>query len=522
MATPSNDQITIQIILDAQQANAKIKELTQNMSKASISASQLQKTIQTIANTTGQSFRDVGQRIKEFQATEVDASGVSVELGNNIKNAFSGQVDQAVRNLDKGISDATKSGNTFNNVLKLIRGTLVAIGVFRVFQFIDDSIRKAITTAREFEQSLYRIQNLERILSQAGTEISLSGLKKGIEDIKKLLPIFSKADITQQVSLIGIMTKELGYTEDQIIDLAKAIGVLNVRSAEQEDLLTTTNKVLTALVAPTGKGIASLGISLSESTIEAEALSEGLLKVGQSAKDLTNEEKNLVKLNIVLKSTGQEVLNIGDYLNTNTARIEQNSAAWEDFLANLGQLFIPLVPALTGIIGIFDKVTTTVKQLVTIGLANLAAALTAIIAIAKTFGDNFVLIGRIIQAVLTGNFSQIDDLIKQMVKNITEIPQAIGTAWRSTFDEFTNRFFPSITDGMETATEAANGLANAIQSISEIEGFDKLIDDLTKLQEKLRDTQSEFDLDQARAAEDFAIKITRIQEDYAIKRQTYY
>ena len=58
---------------------------------------------------------------------------------------------------------------------------------------------------------------------------AMKGLKEGIEDVKKLLPIFSKADITEEVSLIGIMTKEMGLTEDQIIGLAKAIGVLNIK-----------------------------------------------------------------------------------------------------------------------------------------------------------------------------------------------------------------------------------------------------------------------------------------------------
>ena len=403
--------------------------------------------------------------------------------------------------------------------MRLIRGTLVAIGVFRVFQFIEESLRKATETAIEFEQSLYRLQNIERILSKAGKEITFQGLRDGIKEIRELLPIFSEADITQQVSLIGIMTKELGYTEDQIIDLGKAIGVFNIRSAEQEDLLSTTQKILTALVAPTGKGTPSLGIDLGADAQEAEALSEGLLKAGESLNNLTKQEKNLVKLNLILNNAGEELININEYLDSNTAKLQQNAAAWEDFLRGVGESLLPFVPGLTTAFEKLQGVSVTVRQLMILAFsAIVGGAAAGKIAVAQ-LGEQFVLLGRLIIAITTGDILTIADVVTKASENFRNVLSGYGKGYETALRDLTDKFFPDLRDRTDEATASLEGLENALESVTEIEGFDKFIDDLTKLQQKLQETQEDFDIDQARAFEDYQIDIARIQEDFAIKRE---
>jgi len=508
MATPAaqNDEI-IQLILDidAQAATASLSDLQAQ-------AERISKTIQKLSAESGASFGLVANRIKEVSASLVQ-SGEAVEgvkpkvLSEGLKMA-----NIEAKNMKGNLDAAARSGSTFNNILRLIRGTLVAIGVFRVISFIDDSLRKAAEAAAELETSLYRLVNVERILSQGGVNTSLKGLQNVIDDIKKELPIFSRADITQQVSLIGIMTKELGLTEDKIGDVAKAIGVLNIRSGEMEDLLTTTNKVLTALVAPSGRGIASLGLDFGEANLEATAFANGVLKAGESFSDLTKHEKDMLKIAILLESTGQELSTVQDFLKTNTGALAEQNAEWEDTLANVGQL------------------TQGIKASLAPATVELLKGLQDGINFAKTLMVLFEAIKNevmLLAVTLAHAFQHPLDFIKNYDKYVGQLSDVFVNSLREGFDrlfsgqipsnapEWFKRIFGSFADNAGEATNEAGKFKKAIEDIGQLKGFNDLINDISRLQKKMQDLNEEFAIKQTRAAEDYTLKVKRLNEDYA-------
>lgn len=495
MVLPNDDEIVLRIILDAKQANAELQKLMKEINGASISTAQLQKSIQTAANLFGKSYRDMGENFKKMYAAQVDASGATKELGTNLKSAFNEQVNQAVKNLDKNIDGAAKSGKGFTQILNLIRGTLVAIAVFRVFNFLEDTIRKATLAAEDFETTLYRIRNAERILSESGVDITTKDLLDTVQQLKKELPIFSETDLSKQVSLIAIMTKDLGLNDQQILDLARAIGILNVRSADTEDLMTTTNKVLQAIVSK-GTGVGSLGIKFSEAAVTAKAVELGYLKAGQSLSDLSDEQRDFVvgqaKVAITLANTNGEIDTLNEYVATNTGLIQEGTSAWEDFTKELGQVIVPIKANFTSLL-------TLIGPLLQTKINDAKAGFVQLFALANAYAENFI-------SMLQG-------------KGIPTL-EDFGKSFDKYLLEYTKRFFPEETaQGIDTITESVNNLGDALKDLSEIKGFDKFIDDIAKLQQKLAETQADFDLEQARAAEDYAIEVARIQQDYEIKRQ---
>ena len=277
---------------------------------------------------------------------------------------------------NKAMDSADRAARGYGHSIDIVRtamGTLVAVGIFQFLSAVTEFFQGAVKSAREYEDSLYRIKNVEKELSGQGIEISVEGLRKGIADIKKLLPIFSKEDITGLVGGLAIKTKDLKYSEKQILDLAKAIGILNIRSTEMESLDQTTGKVVTALLSGSTKGISGLGLQMSDATIEAEAFKEGLLKAGESVSDLSKHEKDLVKLNIVLKSAGGEILSVNDYLNSSTGILQQNKAGWDDLKATVGTLLTALVPLTTGLTDFLMKGVNGFKALLVPILAVRAA-----------------------------------------------------------------------------------------------------------------------------------------------------
>jgi len=535
MALPtSDDEVVIRVILDTKQANAAMKELTDQFSSVGLSTSKLQKTIQQMSASSGSSIRDIAQELKVMYAAQVDNSGVSKQLGTNLKTAFGQQTDQAVKNLERGLNKSTNTAKGFNNVLKLIRGTLVAIGVFRVFSFIEDSLRKATAAAQDLETSLYRLRNVEKILSQSGVDVTYRNLTDAVKELKQQFPIFSSTDLTKQVSLIGIMTKDLGLSSDQILHLAQAIGVLNIRSADTEDLMTTTNKVLQSIVSK-GAGVGNLGVKFSEAAVTAKAIELGYLKAGQSLSDLSDKQRDFVvgqaKVAITIENTAGELETVNDYLDTNAAKIEANKQAWIDLLAVIGQginnLIPNLIPALEKLqksieVGRVRKLLIeSIKQernqeplLKRILLGNFPTV--------ESLGNSLKL-QSILNKLFTGAKltekeyallkTQLESLPTDKIQELFPDPSLIK-------DRFTRELVESLIPAIDTATESAGGLTAEFEKLTELQGFDSFIKNIENLQQKIQDAQDEFNTNTARDEYDFySVKLPRIQEDYAIKKE---
>lgn len=402
MVAPNDESVQYNLLLNAQQA---LKEL-QAFNKAAISSGgavdSLQKRIinfeQVVAAEAKKAgvafeqqlaaFERLDARLKTskkagvvgasggidpFQATQAQHN--KVEMTNEAYTKGLKQRQQASEVLiaenRKLLSQATEIGKTQSDtwnkigstsqegakkVVKGFDGMRIAMSIFAYdlvrngLQAVQQFFTQAIDQARQLEASLYRLQNAERILSKGGINISMEGLRKGVQDIKKLLPIFSQEDITQTVGALAVSTKQLGLTEEQILGLAKAAAIYNVQSVETETLLQSQAKLVTALISPAAKSIGEYGISFGKVTMEAKALEMGILKVGESVAKLTDAQKAQVKYAIIMEGADSNLASINDYLETNTAKLEKNKAAWKDLQTTIGQVIMPFVPAVTSLL----------------------------------------------------------------------------------------------------------------------------------------------------------------------------
>lgn len=479
----------------------EVSEALKNLKDLQLSAEQLSKIIQDVANKTGLSFKEVATSLRGVtdginQARVAAGKAPIVDSKTTTEGLKLANIE--ARKMKENIDDAASSGRGLNQVLRLIRGTLVAIGVFRVFNFLEESIRKATEAAGDFETSLYRLLNVERILSESGVDITFKDLTDTVEELKGLFPIFSETELTKQVSLIGIMTKDLGLSSDQILQLAQAIGILNIRSADTEDLMTTTNKVLQSIVSK-GPGVGNLGVKFSEAAVTAKAVELGYLKAEQSLSDLSNTQRDFVvgqaKVAITIANVAGETDTLNQYMSTNEAKIQANKKAWDDFLKSVGQYINSFIPLVTGLLN-------TLASFFEHGLQI------SIVATSKLFG---FFAGRILafQELARGNVHSLQEM-RDVAKAVTDELER----------ELYQKFFPKEAyNDIDNATESTKKFGEALKALTEIEGFDKLIEDISRLQEKLKETEEDFAIDQARALEDYDRKVERISEDFAIKRQ---
>lgn len=423
-------------------------------------------------------FTDSAQAAGRFQVAE-DGVVTSINRGNKAYDA----ADRAARGYGHSI-----------DVVRTALGTLVAVGIFQFLNLITEGFQQAVKASRELEDSMFRLGNVEKILSQEGTNVSLEGLKKGITDIKKLFPIFSKEDVTQLVAQIAISTKDLGFTEKQILNVAKAVGVLNIRSTEEETATQTAQKVISSLITDNAKGIAGLGLSFREAEIEATAMSMGLLKAGESAQDLTTEEKAQVKYHILLQNTNGELANMSDYMDTNTAKIKENSASWHDLLTSIGSIFTSLTPLLSPVVNVLIEIVNNIKALIV--TSTVAANAVKMLWAAFTTGTPQERIENVkkLVAELPSFFDKVGaDLVKRLFPDRADIP-----------DWLKNIFGQGVLTEIDTPTKdvPANIAKDAEDAAHQAEAFAKVEDKITDIFAEARDKRADIDEAYRRKIED--------------------
>jgi hypothetical protein len=525
----ADETVRQRLEFDASQAIQAMKDVQEQAETTAGKAQLLAQKVADYSRSLGQSWRTtLAQMREQVGAGSSPFTGFSTPLGLDVTNSVFKNTEAtlknaqakdkyitadtkaaaATRNFAGGIKSATGQLSLFGHgidVVKTALGTLTAVAIFQFLTMLSQFFQGATKAARELEDSLYRVINVEKELSGAGIEVTTEGLLDGITKLKKQFPIFSKEDLTGLVGGLAIKTKDLEYSEKQILDLAAAIAVLNVRSTEVETLDQTTGKVVTALLSGTTKGISGLGLQMDDATIRAEAMAEGLLKAGEGVEDLSKSEKDLVKLNIVLKSTGEETIAIQKYLKSSAGIIQQNTAAWRDLQSQVGTFLTSVVPLLTPLIKTLESGVIAIKSMVA-ALNSLGAIIPGVVNAWKEFFDfadpnrlqNFV-------AALKDIPNQMKELLKIRITDM--FPQAPDSPL---FEKLFGDFF----EYQDTPTSPLAGVTD--ETIEDAQNIENAV---AETEEKITDIMAEARDKRAKIDEDYRRKIEDANRDHAQKMQ---
>jgi len=422
MVMPSSERVDYTLTIKAAQAVEALQNAAQKADTFRQRLELAKAAATKFSAETGVSLRSTAKAFESIDRATSAATGVSRVFGLEAKEGWN-QVGQAA---EHGSRRTVRS----IDAIRVAMGVLVSMFVFRALQAVSDFFRGAIEEAKRFEDSLYRIQTIERQLSKEGIEISVKGLHKGIKDLREVFPMFSNEEITELVGNVAITTKELGYAEDKMLKLAAASLILNLNSTEAETALQTQAKITNSLVSPQAKSVGNLGLAFGKAKIEAKAFEMGILQVGESFKDLTEQEKRDIKFQIVLETAGideskdiPDILRLieeeggnlealGEYLDSNSVKLAENRAAWNDLKVAVGQLFLPLIPAVTDVIGALTKSFVMLKGVTVEFLTSLGTMIV------------------VYKAIFSGTIKSVDDL-----------QNAIRIASDSLRTEFVNEFF---------------------------------------------------------------------------------
>lgn len=506
MTLGSEENVEYNILIDGVKAIEQLRELTSH-------AENFRQKIATVSEQVKRSSREWGMSINAtksvFKELDMIMSGSgegSVLFGQMHKQGWE-EVGKSAR---RGSSEVVKG----IDVIRTALGVLVSMLLFNVIQAFQTAFSTAINNLREFEATLFRISNVEKQLSEQGVDISVEGLRKGIEDIKALLPLFSEEDVSQMIGSLATATSHLGLTEQQIIDLGKAIAFFNVQSVEEESLLQTQAKIVNSIVTAQAKGVGNLGITFSKDAMQDAMKDLGI--INKEVSELTDEERTQVKWKIIVDKAGIEsVSGLNSYLTSVDAKSQELSATWNDFLRDVAIRFAPLiVEVLQSAIEFLDRLSESLDK-------------------NQSKWDTFVAVLAGIQRIQRDiNEKSADDKFGKWLSALVPALGAmrkiggLGGVWDSFLDGFNDakEYADNFGRAVEHATKRVGDAQDAVDSF-DASKFQQEIDDIledadraredidSKLQDKKEDLDLEYDRKRLDAERDYFRKVEDINRD---------
>jgi len=270
------------------------------------------------------------------------------------------QLGDVIDDVDTSQKKATTSAKGFTsglfslrNIARTALGTFEAMAIFLVTQFVGSTIKKAIESVSQLEQSFIKLAVAERAISGAGVDVTpkeLADISRSVADTYKTV---SEIDSQKMVADLAVLTKDLKLSAAEYRSLAMAIPLVAQQAGVTID--SATEQVINGLTK-SGRGWADLGITVDANIIKQRAITDKIVESAEAYANLTAEQKQQVEvqalINILLENTNENLQEQDNYLKTIEGSTKVTGASWEDLLGKIGQIARPaIIEALSGVNG---------------------------------------------------------------------------------------------------------------------------------------------------------------------------
>ena len=274
----------------------------------------------------------------------------------------------------------------------------------------------AVKMAGDLEQSVGAIdtvfkgsaKEMHKFASSASTDVGLT-----------------KNEYYDLGTMIGTQLKNGGTAMDQ---LAPKTNQLIGLGADLSSMFGGTSKDAVDALSSALKGerdpIEKYGVSLKQSTIDAEAAALGFKKVGGS---LSEEANQAATLSLIMKQTADAHGNFAKEANTLQGQQQRMSAGWKDIQTTLGGLLIPVMTALFSFINtnVLPGLKAFTDQLAEGGLGGAFGALAPVIAAAMQVLSPMSLIWQALLPLLPQITAMFQTLAAAVIPALTQVFGAI-------------------------------------------------------------------------------------------------
>lgn len=416
---------------------------------------------------------------------------------------------------------------SLGKVAKVVFGAVFGITVVRslrrFIRWIVDATRESI--AFEFAQVRMgvAIRAVQRQIGEgAGT---MASWQQTIREMNVLLPNLSRVALTEAAGATLLLTRELGFNEEQMQRTLRAAATLSsIWGIDTVQALTVVTQGLTGI----GRGLRRYGVFLSRVQLNEEALRIGIKKTWI---EMNVQERAMVALNVVLRQTDPLLEDMNALLETAAGRMAVFEARTKDATVELGDAFLPVMVSVKGALtGIIEGLGTAAKTLA-ITIVNLSGVTRFMITLSQGIALQLPLADALAHAYEVFNAeilrsAKLLNLLEIDLGDVSDEAAGIVETWEDVFGEDFLDLFEDTGDAIEDLIRrgeeaTADALFDLEQDLIDLErdvqrAYADAFEDLT---DALADLEVESQRERLEAYETYLEKLADLDVDYARKRE---
>lgn len=467
-------------------------------------------TIVRLSQASGESFKSIAKGM-------VDSGAISKTASKDLLSAL--------RSATGGGLDLKGAFNALGPVVKAIFGSMIGMSAVQALRRLLKEMRAVAEEAIELQVAIVQlgvaVRAVQRQIGEAAG--SIASWRSYVRELRGEFKNLSQVNLTQAVAQTVLLTREMGFNEEQMRRVMRAASAL--AAIHGIDVTQAVTRVVRALTGY-GRGLYSLGVFMSRAQLNAEALAMGFNKTWT---ELTTQERAMVALNVIMRQTEPLVEDLDDVYGSWGGRIQVVEERTEDLKSQLGKMFAPVIVFLR------EDLLKLVEVLTDASTATLQLGITAAASVAyiQAFGaalwaghdaaTAMKLAAEVADAAMLHwgeMFAQIeisaDDILEPLEELSDELEQDFAV-----LVELTLKYGDQFGDALDRWNEAVRDAgADLLDSLAELEAdlsesltdaFQDYLDEMDELGEEYQDRRGDILLD----AQD---ELQEIEDDYNRRR----
>jgi len=426
-------------------------EMAKNFEK---DVGRMMQNLKTVMQEFGVDASKAGQILRAALGPETAAqAGVTAEAVKRLGGEFKGVGEEAEKAKDP-IRDMLES------MVKRLSAVAVLVKVVQsAWRFFINTISEATEEWGRFTLAQFRFEVGVRA-AQRQSGIAAGTMEEWAENVIELreqFQIFSRRDIMEAIAKVVLLTRELGFTKQQMQETSKAALIL----AEVNGVTVAESARRLAFFLDTGisRGLQTMGVQVNKAIVEQEAFAMGIEKTWN---EMTRQERAAISLTVIMEQVGDLTDDAGRAAETYWGQLALLEAAQDDVAISMGQDagFIILSWKRIETFVVVKIIPRMIK-----GLRGLAQAWTV------TFGLVAGAIG-----LVTSAWVRFTNFFKTGEFDVSAIFEDALFAFRSFIDQVNRELFPALSLGDVGEEELGELIMDLDEAGDAIEDFDKLVE----------------------------------------------
>lgn len=569
----ADEELIIKVTAQAQEALDDLTQLRTEVQK-------IKQELYTVSQQTGESFKVVGESIREtaeLTERETRALGIAVrELSGEASRAAQGEASRAsvtnkgyvdsskaaeqyrqkiaeitkqlellkrqgfstqeavqglvrsgqfnATDVNAAVTSMTSSFQNLGSVASFVFGSVIGITAITAIRNLIGYMQQSVEKGQDFTRAIFNIGLAVNSLRREGLDITFQELSEQIDMLAEKYKFVSETAITQTVSQVAFLTRELGLNKDQmqlVTETALALSAVLGKDASE-----SARQIAQAISSGYSEALQKAGLNINRVTIAQEAYRLGLVKTRTDITKLTEEVKAQAVLSLIEDQMRDLFPDLIQYLNTTTGRISEAQGSFEDLSRTLGTRLLPIWAELVSFFGraaegLIYIIDTLAKLDVIFARSALYARawVDALIESARS--------GRDFNEVLKELRAEADKEIELMIKlNFPEEfgllgQTGLGVPGTADYEQKLQEVYDSLREAIEREEQKLNDrledlkrdLQNDLERI-ERRGAQRRLKILRDYDNKVAKLEREFAYDRAKAARDLANDLADIEREY--------